>query len=112
MYDLIVILCVISGAYMAYAAIVMKYKGQFIKNVVLSNGVDENSIRDKEGFVSYLYIRLLLCGGADVFIGIICLINDYLAGPGIIALITVCVFFISIIVYGIFVNKALRKYVK
>lgn len=112
MYDLIAILCVISGAYMAYAAIVMKYKGQFIKNVVLSNGADENSINDKEGFVRYLYIKLLLCGSADVLVGSICLINDYLAGPGIISLITVCVFFLSIIAYGISINKALKKYVK
>lgn len=112
MYNLTVILCIISGAYIAYAAIVMKYKGLFIKNVVLCNVVDENAIRDKEGFVQYLYIRLLLCGSADVLVGIVCLINNYLAGPVIISLITVCVFFISIAVYGVFVNKALRKYAR
>lgn len=112
MYDWIVILCVISGVYMAYAAIIMKYKGKFISSVVFSNGVDENSIRDKEGFIRYLYIRLLLCGIVDVLMGIACLICDFVSGPGMISTIANFVFFISIAAYGIFVNKALRKYVK
>lgn len=111
MYDWIVILCVIVGAYMMYAAIVMKYKGRFIKSVVFGNGVDENSLHDKEGFIKYLYIRLLSCGAADVLIGIVCLICDFIKGPGIVSMIANFVFFISIITYGIFVNKALRKYV-
>lgn len=111
MYDWIVFLCVIGGAYMMYAAIVMKYKGRFIRSVVFGNGVDENSIYDKEGFIKYLYIRLLSCGVADVFIGVVCLICDFIKGPGIISVIANLVFFISLIAYGIFVNKALRKYV-
>ncbi|MDE6747644.1 MAG: hypothetical protein K2K21_01075 [Lachnospiraceae bacterium] len=111
MYDWIVILCIIGGAYMIYAAIAMKYKGKFIKSVVFGNGVDENAIYDKDGFVKYLYIRLLLCGVADVFIGIVCLISDFVKGPGILSVIVNFGFFISIIVYVIFVNKALRKYV-
>lgn len=111
MYDWIVILCIISGAYMVYAAILMKYKGKFLNSVVFGNGVDENSIYDKEGFVKYLYIRLLSCGVADVFIGIVCLICDFIKGPGILSVIAYCVFFISFIAYGIFVNKALRKFV-
>lgn len=112
MYDWIVILCVISGAYMMYAAIVMKYKGKFIKSVVLSGGIDENSLRDKEGFVKYLYIRLLCCGLADVVIGIACLINDFMNGDRLLSSIANIVFFISIVAYGIFINKALRKHVK
>lgn len=112
MYDWIVILCVIGGAYMTYAAIVMKYKGKFIRSVVFGNGVDENSIHDKEGFVNYLYIRLLSCGVADVFIGVVCLFCDFIKGPGIASVIANFVFFISFIAYGIFVNKALKKYVK
>lgn len=110
--DWIVILCTISGVYMMYAAIVMKYKGKFIKSVVLSNGVDENSIRDKEGFIKYLYIRLLTCGVVDVIMGIICLISDYISGPGIMSVIANLVFFASLVAYMIFINKALKKYVR
>ncbi|MBD5494046.1 MAG: hypothetical protein HDR12_06640 [Lachnospiraceae bacterium] len=112
MYDWIVILCVVSGAYLMYAAIEMKYKGRFLKNVVLGNGMNENSIRDKEGFVKYLYIRLLLCGGVDVFIGIACLVCDFITGQGYLIGITNVVLLISFIAYGIFINKALKKYVK
>lgn len=111
MYDWIVILCVISGVYMTYAAITMKYKGKFINSVVFGNGVDENSIRDKEGFIQYLYIRLLVCGIVDVLMGIICLICDFVSGPGLMSIIANLIFFISIVTYWIFVNKALRKYV-
>ena len=111
MYDWIVILCIIGGVYMIYAAIAMKYKGKFIKSVVFGNGVDENAIYDKDGFVKYLYIRLLLCGVADVLIGVVCLLCDFIKGPGFISVIANFGFFISIIVYVIFVNKALRKYV-
>lgn len=110
--DWIVILCTLSGAYMMYAAIVMKYKGKFIKSVVLSNGLNENAIRDKEGFIKYLYGKLLACGIADVFIGIVCLISDFTYGQGIVSLIANIVFFISIVAYGIAINKALKKYVR
>lgn len=110
--DWIVILCTLSGAYMMYAAIVMKYKGKFVKSVVLSNGLNENSIRDKEGFIKYLYGRLLACGIADVFMGMACLINDFMYEPGIVSLIANIVFFISIVAYGIFINKALKKYAR
>ncbi len=112
MYDWIVILCVICGAYMVYAAVLMKYKGKFISSVVFGNGVDENSIRDKEGFVKYLYGKLMLCGIVDVLMGVICLICDFVSGPGLMSMIANFIFFISIVAYWIFINKALRKYVK
>ncbi|MCM1047482.1 MAG: hypothetical protein NC433_03560 [Clostridiales bacterium] len=112
MYDLIVILCVICGAYMMYAAIMMKYKGKFIKSVVLGNGMDENSLRDKEGFVKYLYIRLLGCGVVDVAIGVACLINDFMNGDRLLSGIANIIFFISIVAYAIFINKALKNHAR
>lgn len=111
MYDWIVILCIICGVYMIYAAVLMKYKGKFLNSVIFSSGINENSIRDKEGFIKYLYGRLMLCGSVDVIMGIICLISDFVNGQGVMSLIANFVFFISIAAYGIFINKALRKYV-
>lgn len=110
MYDLIDILCMLSGGYLVYAAIVMKRQGRIIKNVVMSKNTDENSIKDKDGFVHYLYGKLILCGCLIILASIVNLVNDHMDGPGIVALITCSIFAVTIVGYGIAVNSALKKY--
>ena len=114
MYDyidiLFDILCIISGGYLVYAAIVMRYKGKIISNVVLKNGMDETSIRDKEGFIHYLYGRLILIGIIIILASVVNLINGRMNGTSVISLITYCILAIAIVGYGMIASAALKKY--
>ncbi|MCH5253473.1 MAG: hypothetical protein J1F41_01015 [Lachnospiraceae bacterium] len=112
MYDLIDILCILSGGYLVYAALVMKLKGRIVSNVVLSKSMDENAIRDKEGLIRYLYGKLLFFGCIIILSSIANLVNEHMAGPGIVTVITCCIFAIAIVGYGVVTNRALKKYTK
>lgn len=62
MYDFVDILCMLCGAYLLYTGVVMKVQGRIISNVVLRKNTNEDSIRDKEGFIQYLYWKLAVIG--------------------------------------------------
>ena len=106
------ILCIISGGYLIYAAIVMRNKGKIISNVVLKNGMDETSIRDKDGFIHYLYGRLILFGIIIILASVTNLINGRMNGTSVITLITYCIMAAAIVGYGLITSKALKKYTK
>ncbi len=110
MYDLIDILCVLCGAYLIYAAVAMKKQGRIIENVLLKKGMDESEILDKEGFIQFLYGKLLLCGIVIIIAAIINLINTYQNGNSVVSVVSCCVFAVSIIAYGIVTNLAMRRY--
>lgn len=111
MYDLIDVLCMISGAYVVYAAVVMKTKGRIINNVILNKGKDESAIRNKKEFIHFLYWKLLLFGILIMLASIMNLINSYTLHSGAVTIASCCLFGAAIIGYGIVVNIALEKYV-
>ncbi|MBQ6806506.1 MAG: hypothetical protein IJO97_03640 [Lachnospiraceae bacterium] len=110
MYDFIDILCILCGAYLVYTAVVLKTKGRIIGNVLLKKGTDEKDIKDKEGFVKFLFSKVLLAGIMVMVGGIINLANTHMAGPEIVTTITCCIFAVAIIGYGIVTNMAMRKF--
>ena len=110
MYDFIDILCILCGAYLVYAAIVMKTQGRIINNVLLKKGMDENSLKDKEGFIRFLFAKVLQVGILVIIGGIINWVNTYLSGPKVVTTITCCVFAVAVIGYGIVTNIAMRKF--
>ncbi|MCM1039230.1 MAG: hypothetical protein NC434_07905 [Ruminococcus sp.] len=110
MNDTIDILCMLCGAYLLYTGLVMKVQGKIVGYVVLRKNTDENSIRDKEGFVRYLYLKLILIGVIIMITAIISLFDSYMGLPKITSALTGIVFLAAIIAYAVFVNKALKKY--
>lgn len=113
MINVLDFICIISGVYLAYAGIVMKTQDKIIANVVLSRGIDEKAIRDREGFIQYLHIRLTVIGVIIILAGVVNLISDYRGGgSGIVALVTCAVFGVALVAYAKVTNKALKKYTR
>ncbi len=50
------------GIYLIYAALAMKLKGKIVKSIVANPEVDIEKIRDKEGFIQYMWVRVLILG--------------------------------------------------
>ena len=112
MYSFIDLLCIIGGGYLAYAGIVMKTQGKIVSNVVMNKGADESALRDKEGFINYLYLKLIVVGVIIMLAGVANIVNDLTMQSAILATSLNCAFAVAIIVYAVFINKALKKFLK
>ncbi|MCI8357918.1 MAG: hypothetical protein HFI51_07215 [Lachnospiraceae bacterium] len=112
MYSFIDFLCIIGGGYLVYAGIVMKTQGKIVNNVVMNKGADESALRDKEGFIGYLYGKLIAVGAVVILAGAVNVINDLTTQSSVISGISSIAFFAAIVVYAVFVNKALKKFLK
>lgn len=110
MNDTIDILCMLCGAYLLYTGMAMKVQGKIIGNVVLRKNTDESSIRDKDAFIKYLYLKLVLIGVVIILAAIVSLLDSYMGLPKITSTITGVVFAAAIIAYAVFVNRALKRY--
>ena len=102
MYSFIDLLCIIGGGYLVYAGIVMKTQGKIVSNVVMNKGADESA----------LYLKLIIVGVVVMLAGVANIINDLTMQSAILATALNCAFAIAIIVYAVFINKALRKFLK
>ncbi len=71
------ILFLASGCYLTGTAVMAKKRGSMVASVMLGKNMSENDISDKEGFINYMYKRLLLSGLMIVVASVIHLVNDY-----------------------------------
>lgn len=108
-FDIIVIAC---GLYMAVSGILMKTQGKINTGLVLSKNVKPDQIKDKEGFIKYMWIRLFLCGLFCTLAGFINMILSATEQAMIAELIANTVFMIILIVYWMIVVKAQKEYLK
>ena len=112
-FDMLVIAC---GLYMAYCAVMMKAKGRINSGVVMSRSLDERMLKDKQGFIDYLWWKLLAVGLLCAASGIFNITFTKYAQTSeqylIVQLIINAVFFVLLIVYGLIVVKAQKKFMK
>ncbi|MBQ9333069.1 MAG: hypothetical protein IJS12_01920 [Lachnospiraceae bacterium] len=112
-FDMLVIAC---GLYMAYCAVMMKTKGRINSGVVMSRSLDESMLKDKQGFIDYLWWKLLIVGLLCAASGIFNILFTKYAQDStaylVVQLIINGVFFALLIVYGLIVVKAQKKYMK
>ncbi len=107
--DLFLALC---GAYLAYSAYEMKKTGEIKTGVMVSKNITIKPDADKAGFIAYMFPRTVLVGVLTFICGCIGLVNDFYGGLSNIFLGIVAVFFVAIILYGVFVSKAQKKYLQ
>ena len=113
LFDGLVILC---GLYMAYSAIMMKAKGRINSGVVMSRNLDESRLKDKEGFIKYIWPRLfaigLLCATSGLFNLSFSRIETEPETYVLVEVVVNTIFFVLLIIYGVMVSKAQKKYMK
>lgn len=111
-FDAIIIVC---GIVLAYNAIKMKTTGELNSSIVLSKNVRPDQIKDKEGFINYLWTKLLACGVLSALAGIINMILSMFAGEYhfliYVDLAINTLFFVILIAYGMIVVKAQKKFI-
>lgn len=100
-----------SGFYLIYIAIIMKKKGEIKQGVIVSKDVDIDKIRDKKGFIDYMFSRLLLVGVLTIAAGMVSLLNTYFTGPSYISIIIVVIYLLVLILFTAATVKARKKYI-
>lgn len=110
MYDLLDFVIIFSGMYLAYSAITMKSKGEIVANVVLNQSIKESAIKDKQGFIDYIYGKLLLIGIIIMLSGIANFVNNSVNGSSIVALLTLLLFAASLAAYSMVTKAAIKKF--
>lgn len=112
-FDALITIC---GLYLAINGIMMKVNGTINPGVVLSKNVKVDNIKDKEGFIKYMWPKLLICGLLCAAAGIFNMTFASMVGEGDIYLFidlgVNALFFVLLIIYGLFAVKAQKLFVK
>ena len=112
MYNVLEFIFIFTGVYLMYTGRVMKTEGKINANVTLGKGLNENAIRDKEGFIQYLSVKLILIGAVIALAGIANLLCNFQGGNALVSFLARVAFVAALVAYGIAVNKAIIKYVR
>ena len=100
-----------SGLYLIYTAVIMKTRGEITKGVVISKDVNVERMRDKEGFIRYMYGKMILFGVLTVAVGVWDLINVYVQGPPWISTAAVMGYLVLLLLFGAFTLKGRKKFI-
>ncbi len=68
----IILLCF--GSYMLFAGLRMKKTGKI--STLLMNESDANRISDKQGFINYIYVRMMVFAGTIAAYGVLSVLDD------------------------------------
>lgn len=112
-FDILVVAC---GLYMAYCAVMMKTQGRINSGVVMSRSLDESQLKDKQGFIDYLWWKLLAVGLLCAASGLFNITYTKYAQTSeqyvFVEIAVNSVFFVLLIIYGLIVVKAQKKFMK
>lgn len=110
-FDLVIVAC---GIYMIISGIKMKMDGKINTGLVMAKSMRPDQIRDKEGFIKFMWNKLLICGIICTISGIVNFVLSLSESQVAIMadIIFNALFFVMLIVYGFIVAKAQKKYMK
>ena len=88
-----------SGIYLIWTAISAKRQGNIVANVMLSKDMSEGHVKDKVGFIEYMYKRILLSGVLIVLGSAVHLVNDYYIFSNALTWVGIALVSIALIIY-------------
>lgn len=108
MVDFIFLAC---GAYLVGTSVMAKAQGNIAANVMLGKNVTESDIKDKVGFIDFMYKRLLLSGVMIIIGSIIHLINDYYVSSVALTLVGIVLILSALVIYTRSYFDAQKRYI-
>lgn len=98
------------GVYLIYSAVKMKRTGEVPQGIIVRKDADLSKAPDIPGFISYTYIRIVVIGACACICGGISIANDLYGGLTVLQLAMSFIFFVLLIIFGVFMAKAQKKY--
>lgn len=105
--DIMILLC---GVYVAYAAILLKVKGEIKESVLLSKNLDIKKCKDLEGYKKYLFPRALAIGICTALFGVAGLINANVVSLGNIYFVLLALVVLVLIWYFITYRRGIQRF--
>lgn len=99
-----------SGIYLIYTAIMAKKNGEIAANVMLGKNMDEKKIKDKVGFIDYMYKRILLAGILVVIAGLMNYVNDIFFFSKPVTAVASGLIIVAIVLYFVASKKGQKQY--
>lgn len=106
------ILFLISGVYLIFTAIMAKKKGNVVSNVMLGKDVPESDIKDKAGFIEYMYKRIFLAGIMIMAASAIHIVNDYYIYSATLTWVGIGVILAAIVIYTASYRQGQKRYLQ
>lgn len=100
-----------SGIYLIYTAVMMKKTGEIKTGVIVSREADIHKMRDKEGFINYMFGKVLLIGALTVLAAIGNVLRTYYGGPVWIAIIANGCYLAVLFFYAAASSKAKKMFI-
>lgn len=100
-----------SGIYLVYVALLMKRTGEIKQGVIISKDINVNRIRDKEGFIHYMFPKVMLIGILAAVVGAGSMMNTALGGPDILEIIGIVIYLVVLALFAVASGKARKKYI-
>lgn len=104
-------LFLLSGIYLIYTAIVAKKRGAIATNVMLSKNVNVNDIKDRVGYIEYMYKKILLAGLMICATSVIHLANDYYIRSQMLTWVGIALIFAALAIYMVAFSRGQKKYI-
>ena len=79
--------------------------------VIISKDIDVNKIRDKEGFIRYMFGKVLILGVLAVVVGLLGILNTRWNGPEYLSLIGIGCYLAVLVFFGIASSKAKKMFI-
>ena len=108
MIDFIFLAC---GAYLVGTSVMAKAQGNIAASVMLGKNVTESDIKDKVGYIDFMYKRLLLSGVMIIIGSIVHLINDYYISSVALTLVGILLILAALVIYTRSYFDAQRRYI-
>lgn len=106
------VLFLASGIYLIYTACIAKRNGTITANVMLDKSTDERNIKDKSGYIEYMYKRILIVGALIAVSGIINLVNDYYISSIALNWVGIILILAAIVLYVIAYKNGRKLYME
>lgn len=101
----------VSGGYLIWTAVSAKKRESIIADVMLGKNITENHVKDKVGFIEYMYKRLILAGGLIVAASLVHLINDYFIGSVTLTLVGIVGVIGGLVLYTVAYMRGQKLYI-
>ena len=93
------VLFLASGVYLIWTAVSAKRQGNIVANVMLSKDMNEGNVKDKVGFIEYMYKRILLAGVLIVIGSAVHLLTDYYIFSSALTWVGIVLVSIALVIY-------------
>lgn len=100
-----------SGIYLIFSAYMAKKNGTIAVNVMLDKHTDENAIKDKQGFIDYMFKRILFAGILIIIAAAVNLVNDYYFSSIALNWVGILIILAAIVVYVVAYKKGRKTYI-